>query len=58
MIFRDDQGVLKGAIVIPQVKSLSPRSMEALALVLHVAFRNLEIEGDAYFLMLCMMRVI
>ncbi|XP_062028939.1 uncharacterized protein LOC133744931 [Rosa rugosa] len=53
VIFRDCQGVMKGAMAIPQVGNLPPRSMEALALLhglcftLHVGFSNIEVESDA-----------
>ncbi|XP_062021282.1 uncharacterized protein LOC133737805 [Rosa rugosa] len=53
VVFRDNQGVLKGALAIPQIGNLSPRPVEALALLHglrfadHVGFTNLEVEGDA-----------
>ncbi|XP_024191281.1 nucleolar RNA helicase 2-B isoform X1 [Rosa chinensis] len=51
VVFRDEHRGLKGAIAIPQVKNLSLRSIEALALLhglqfaIHVGFKNLEIKG-------------
>ncbi|XP_062021088.1 uncharacterized protein LOC133737572 [Rosa rugosa] len=53
VVFRDYQGVLKGALAVPQVGNLPPRSVEALALLHglrfadHVGFSNIEVEGDA-----------
>ncbi|PRQ34202.1 putative ribonuclease H-like domain-containing protein [Rosa chinensis] len=53
VVFRDHFGVLKGAMAVPQIGYLSPRSVEALALLhglrfaAHVGFGRLEIEGDA-----------
>ncbi|XP_062014012.1 uncharacterized protein LOC133730441 [Rosa rugosa] len=53
VIFRDSQGAMKGAMAVPQVGNLPPRSVEALALLhglrfaLHVGFLNIEVEGDA-----------
>ncbi|XP_062028650.1 uncharacterized protein LOC133744575 [Rosa rugosa] len=53
VVFRDHLGGLKGALAVPQVGNLSPRSVEALALLhglrfaAHVGFSNIEIEGDA-----------
>ncbi|XP_061993334.1 uncharacterized protein LOC133711194 [Rosa rugosa] len=53
VVFRDHQGLLKGALAVPQVGNIPPRSVEALALLhglrfaIHVGFSNLEVEGDA-----------
>ncbi|XP_024200562.1 uncharacterized protein LOC112203891 [Rosa chinensis] len=53
VIFRDNQDVMKGAMSVPQIGNLPPRSIEALALLhglrfaMHVGFMNLEVEGDA-----------
>ncbi|XP_062005491.1 uncharacterized protein LOC133722603 [Rosa rugosa] len=53
IVFRDHQGHLKGALAVPQVGNLPPRSVEALALLhglqfaAHVGFTNIDIEGDA-----------
>ncbi|XP_062005935.1 uncharacterized protein LOC133723122 [Rosa rugosa] len=53
IVFRDYNGSLQGAVAVPQVGNLPPRSVEALALLhglrfaAHVGFSNIEIEGDA-----------
>ncbi|XP_024157591.1 uncharacterized protein LOC112165325 [Rosa chinensis] len=53
VVFRDTQGNLKGAMAVPQIGNIAPRSIEALALLhglrfaLHVGFTMIEIEGDA-----------
>ncbi|XP_024178802.1 uncharacterized protein LOC112184794 [Rosa chinensis] len=52
VMFRDSQGVMKGAMAVPQVGKLPPRSVEALALLhglrfaLHMEFLSIEVEGD------------
>ncbi|XP_024190507.1 uncharacterized protein LOC112194512 [Rosa chinensis] len=53
VIFRDYRGIMRGALAVPQVGHLPPRSIEALALLhglrfaAHVGFAHIEIEGDA-----------
>ncbi|XP_024164232.1 uncharacterized protein LOC112171254 [Rosa chinensis] len=53
VVFRDNVGLLKGAMAVPQVGNLPPRSVEALALLhglrfaLHLGYTSLEVEGDA-----------
>ncbi|XP_024177947.1 uncharacterized protein LOC112183863 [Rosa chinensis] len=52
VVFRDTQGNLKGAMAVPQIGNIAPRSIEALALLhglrfaLHVGFTRIEVEGD------------
>ncbi|KAM5579309.1 hypothetical protein ABKV19_009212 [Rosa sericea] len=54
VIFRDSQGVMKGAMAVPQVGKLPSRSVESLSLLhglrfaLHVGFLSIEVEGDAF----------
>ena len=51
-VFRDHNGMQRGAITVSQVSNLPPRSVEALALLhglrfaAHAGFSKLEVEGD------------